>query len=149
MAGAWSRIEWTLNRSKRTLGMSRSNQRPIVQGDPGRSRSSHTSSAGPEPTPDVPVASWSDVWSPLDADRQPHLVNRSPLTPAGSNKSSRYFNQSNESPLARLASPGLKVKMRDDERVRVGEMPREIGLQIRKLWLADQFLRDESLAQVL
>ena len=51
--------------------------------------------------------------------------------------------------LARFASPGLKVEMRDDERVRVGKMPREVGLQTGKLWLADQSLRDESLAQVL
>ena len=51
--------------------------------------------------------------------------------------------------LARFASPSLKVEMRDDERVRVGKMPGEIGLQTGKLWLADQSLRDESLAQVL
>ena len=51
--------------------------------------------------------------------------------------------------LARFASPRLKVEMRDDERVRVGKMPGEIGLQTGQLWLADQSLRDESLAQVL
>ena len=51
--------------------------------------------------------------------------------------------------LARFASPSLKVEMRDDERVWVGKMPGEIGLQIGQLGFADQSLRDESLAQVL
>ena len=51
--------------------------------------------------------------------------------------------------LAQFASPSLKVEMRDDERVRVGKMSGEIGLQTGKLGLANQSLRDESLAQIL
>ena len=38
-----------------------------------------------------------------------------------------------ESPLARFASPSLKVEMRDDERVWVGKMPGEIRLQTSEL----------------